>query len=383
MVVAPEFRVFVGNMVTGEIACDLPVSSLSWGMRLNSAGSVDASVKVRAAELRNKNLRNVTAAKKQYLAVSFGNTILEAGPIWKRNNKNTNGELKLGAEGIWSMLDKVKALNWAQIGAGIWPQRTSLDYTGMSLGSIAVQLVRDSVFGNPLNPGLPIILPDILDVGTNERHYKGYELPWLGDLLKKLTQVQNGPDIRFQPRFNPADPTRIEWVMTTGTTASPLLYQAGADWMWDGTVEESGVSDITTSEDATGMGDRAWQPGAGSELDMRLAAAQDTSLISEAGYPWTEIDSASKDVEDQGLLQAYADAAMAAARRPIETWDLSVRANTSPTLGQYLPGDFAKINVPGNNPMIEPGIRRVRVMAIDGSNSMNVKLTPAPMPVGV
>jgi hypothetical protein len=383
MVVAPEFRVFVGNMVTGEITCDLPVSSHSWALRLNAAGSVDASVKVRSAELRNKNLRNVTAAKKQYLAVSFGNTILEAGPIWKRNNKNTNGELKLGAEGIWSLLDKTKALNWEQINAGVWPQRSSLDFAGLSLGSIAVELVRRSVFGNPLNPGLPIVLPEILESGDHERTYKGYELPWLGDLLRKLTQVEDGPDIRFQPRFNGADPTRIEWVMTHGTQASPLLYQTGADWTWDGTVEESGVSDITTAEDGSGMADRVWQPGTGSELDMRLAAAQDLTLITEAGYPWTEADSASKDVEDQGILQSHANAGIAAARRPVETWDLSVRADTSPMLGQYLPGDFAQINVPDDNPMIEPGLRRVRLMAIDGSNSMNVKLTPAPMPAGV
>lgn len=382
MVVAPEFRVFVGSMVTGEITCDLPVSSLGWGMRLNGAGPVDASVKAMAEELRGKDLRNVTATKKQYLAVSYGKTILEAGPIWKRNNKNTNGELKLGAEGIWSILDKTKALNWEQINAGVNVQRSSLDFAGLSLGSIASELVRRSVFMNPQNPGLPIVLPDVLEAGTNERHYKGYELPYLGDLLRKLTQVEDGPDIRFQPRFS-ADPTRIEWVMTHGTSASPLLYQAGSDWMWDGTVEESGVSDITTSEDGSGMADRVWQPGAGSELEMKLATAQDLNLIQDADYPWTEGDAASKDVEDEGVLQGHANAAMAAARRPVETWDLSVRADTSPILGEYLPGDFAQIHVPANNPMVEAGIRRVRIMAVDGNNTMNVKLTPAPMPAGV
>lgn len=382
MVVAPEFRVFVGSMVTGEITCDLPASSLTWGMRLNGAGPVDVSVKALAEELRGKDLRNVTAAKKQYLAVSYGKTILEAGPIWKRNNKNTNGELKLGAEGIWSLLDRVKALNWQQINSGVSVQRSSLDFAGLSLGSIARELVRRSVFGNPNNPGLPIVLPDVLEPGSHERHYKGYELPYLGALLKKLTQVEDGPDIRFQPRFS-ADPTRIEWVMTHGTPASPLLYQSGPDWIWDGTVEESGVSDITTSDDASGMADQVWQPGAGSELEMKLATARDTSLIATAGYPWTEGDAASKDVEDQAVLQGHANAAMAAARRPVETWDVSVRADLNPQLGDYLPGDFAQFQVPDNNPMIEAGARRVRIMAVDGSNSMNVKLTPAPMPAGV
>lgn len=383
MVVDPEFRVFVGNMVTGQITCDLPVSSLSWGQRVNGPGPIDVTTKALAEELRGKDLRNATAEKKQYLAVSFGKTILEAGPIWKRDYDAVTGELKLGAAGIWSLLDKVKVLNWAQITAGTPVTRTSMDLTGLSLGSIAREVIRLSVFGNPDNPGLPIVLPDILEAGTNERHYKGYELAWVGDVLRKLAGVEDGPDIRLQPRFNGSDPTRIEWAMTHGSTASPLLYQAGDDWIWDATVEESGVSGISLQTDGSGMADRVWQPGTGSELEMKLATAQDTTLITTAGYPWTEADAASKDVEDPGILQTHANAGMAAARRPIETWSVNVRANTSPQLGAYTPGDFAEINVPAGNPMIDPGRSRIRLMAVDGDNTMTVKLTPAPMPAGV
>lgn len=383
MVVAPEWRVFIGNMVSGLITADLPVASQSWGQRLNGAGPLDVTTKALSEELRNKDLRNITAAKKNYLAVSYGNTILEAGPIWQRDYDHNTGVLKLGAEGLWSILDRIKALNWAQIVAGTSVTRTSLDLTGLSLGSIARELVRLSIFGNPYNPGLPIVLPDVLESGTNERHYEGYKLAWLGDLLTKLTQVEDGPDIAFRPRFNGADQTRIEWVMTHGSTASPLLYQGGDDWIWDGKVEESGVSAIGVKEDGRGMADRVWQPGAGSELEMKLATAQDLSLIQNAGYPWTEADAASKDVEDLTILQGHTAYAMAAARRPVETWNLSVRANTSPVLGNYSPGDFAQLTVPEGNPMIEAGVRRVRLMAIDGDGTSTVKLTPAPMPAGV
>lgn len=382
MVVAPGFRVFIGNMVTGQITADLPAASQSWGMRLNGAGPLDLATRALSEELRASDIRNLTAPKKNYLAVAYGNTILEAGPIWKRDYVARTGVLKLGGEGLWSILDKVKALNWAQIAAGTPVTGSVLDITGLSLGSIARELVRLSIFGNPYNPGLPIVLPD-LEAGTQERHLKGYELPYLGDLLRKLTEVDGGPDIAFRPRYNAADRTRIEWVMTHGSPAAPLLYQGGDDWMWDGTVDESGVSDIGVKEDGSGMADRVWQPGAGSELEMKLATAQDLDLIQFAAYPWTEADAASKDVEDQGILQGHADYAMAVARRPVETWDLTVRADASPLLGQYAPGDFAKITVPRNNPMIESGVRRVRLMAIDGDNTHTVALTPAPMPAGV
>lgn len=381
MVVAPGFRVFIGNMVTGQITADLPAASHSWGLRLNGAGPLDLTTRALSEELKASDVRNLTAPKKNYLAVAYGNTILEAGPIWKRDYNARTGVLKIGGEGLWSILDKVKALNWAQIITGTPVTRSILDVTGLSLGSVARELVRLSIFGNPYNPGLPIVLPD-LEAGTHERHPKGYELPYLGDLLRKLTEVNDGPDIAFRPRYA-ADPKYIEWVMVHGSQSSPLLYQTGDDWIWDGNVEESGVSDIGMKEDGSGMADRVWQPGAGSELEMKLATAQDLDLIQHADYPWTEADAASKDVEDQGILQNHADYAMAVARRPVETWDLTVRADTSPLLGQYAPGDFAKITVPKGNPMIEAGVRRVRVMAIDGDNTHTVALTPAPMPAGV
>lgn len=379
--VDPAFRVFVGNMVTGRISCDLPVSAISWGLRLNDAGSIDATTKSLSAQVADIDLRAVTTPRMQFLGVAYEDTILEAGPIWKRDYKPGTGQLKIGASGIWSLFDRTKVLNWAQINAGTPVPRSVLDLTSLSYGSIARELVRLCLAGNPANPGLPVVLPPIV-AGTRERHYKGYELGWLGERLRNLTKIQDGPDISFRPRFNGADPTKVEWVMQHGTDTDPLLYQSGADWIWDATVAESGVSDIGTKDDSTGMADRVWQPGAGSELAMKLATAQDGTLL-EAGFPWSEADAASKDVEDTTILQAYANAALAAARRPVETWSVEVRADNSPKLGSYLPGEFARINIPEGNPMIEAGEQRVRIMAIDGDGSQTVKLTPAPMPGGV
>lgn len=379
--VDPAFRVFVGNMVTGRISCDLPASTVGWGLRLNDAGSIDVTAKALSSHLAAIDVRAVTTPRMQFLGVSYEDTILEAGPIWKRDYKPGTGLLKIGAAGIWSLFDKIKVLNWAQINAGTPVPRSVIDLNSLSYGSIARELVRLCISGNPANPGLPIVLPPVIS-GTNERHYKGYELGWLGERLRNLTKVQDGPDLRFQPRFNGADPTRVEWVMQHGTDADPLLYQTGSDWIWDATVAESGVSDIGTKDDSTEMADRVWQPGAGSELAMKLATAQDATLLA-AGFPWTEADAASKDVEDTAILQSYANAALAAARRPVETWSIEVRAGNDPKLGSYLPGEFATINIPDGNPMIEAGQRRVRIMAIDGDGSQTVKLTPAPMPGGV
>jgi len=375
--VVDNFRVFVGDMVTGRITTDLPVSAMSWGMRLNDAGPLDATVKVRSREVSRLEIRAATAPLKQFIGCSYGSTILEAGPIWKRTYDPKSETLQIAGAGIWSILDAVKSLPWVALAGGVSPAAVSLDIVDKSLGSIARELVRISIQTNPDNPGLPLVLPDIIP-STNFRHYPGHQLSWVGDLLRNLTKVQRGPDIAFRPRFNGADATKVEWVMTHGTEANPLLTQAGPDWIWDGRVEKSGVVGFGATEDATGMAAKVYQPGAGNEAAMLLKSAQDKTLVN-AGYPWTEKDAASKDVLDLTILQAGADEAMAAAKYPVENWSVSVRADSDPKLGSYSPGEWAQAIIPKDHPILVPGPFRTRMMAIDGDHTSTVKISLAPI----
>lgn len=378
MVVNDEFQVLVGSVVTGRIDAYLPTSSVSWGMRLNDAGPVEVSVPVKAFEAQNLDPRSTCASLRQFLAVAYRGRVLEAGPIWKRAYDPKKEVMKITAAGIWTLFDAVKALPWYALAQGVSPTRVTLSITQKTLGSIARELVRIAIFTNPKNPGLPIVLPDLVE-DINKRNYNGFALPWLGGLLRNLTNVKGGPDLRFRPEFNPTDPRYIRWVMTHGTRDTPLLTQSGPDWVWDATAPITPISDLGWAEDATKMAARAWQPGAGAEQEMKLKWADDTTLIDDAGYPWTEVDIAMKDIEDLDLLQDYANAGIAAARFPIETWTTTVRANEHPRLGDYLPGDWARLIIPDSHPMIPGGPSRARIMAIDGDDTNDVKISFAPI----
>lgn len=389
MVVTEGFRVFLCDTVTGLITADVPVSKLSWGERLNDAGSVQATLPVMARELRNLDIRNATTVLRQSLGVAYGGRILECGPIWEQDYDAEKEELALTAAGLWSIFDSRKALPGNAPGSalsttGASPAAATLSLRNLTLGSIARELVRVSIQDNPftradgLNAGsLNIVLPPKV-AGSNERNYYGYDLGWVGDRLRELTGVQDGPDIRFRPRFMESDPTRVEWVLETGTDDNPLLQQDGPDWAWDASVERSGVARLGVKRSAKGMGFRAWVPGNGQERDMKIAWSTDPTLP-KLGFPWVEADSASKQVEDPRVLQSASDRLLADSRYPWDTWSLSVRADTEPVLGRYLPGDWATITVGKGHPMIPAGTYSVRIMAVDGDESQVVKLTVAPI----
>ena len=94
---------------------------------------------------------------------------------------------------------------------------------------------------------LPITFEDDM-AGTYERNIKGAELKLIGDLLINLTEVQNGPDIRFQPRLT-TDGLGYEWLLKTG---KPRLT-GNTTTIWDTSLPGNTVSDLTISQDANDL----------------------------------------------------------------------------------------------------------------------------------
>ncbi|YP_010678201.1 minor tail protein [Arthrobacter phage Reedo] len=390
--VVEGFQVFLANTVTGKVTSFIPPSKVSWGMRLNGAGPVQATLKLTSKELQNLDVRMATMVLRQSLGISYNGTILECGPIWEQDYDAETEELALTASGLWSIFDTRKALPGNAPGAALTssdtptkkPTEAVLSLKNLSLGSIARELVRVSIQDNPFtrpdgtNAGaLNIVLPPSV-AGTNERNYMGYDLGYIGERLKQLTEVQDGPDIRFRPRFKEDDRTVVEWLLETGTAEAPLLQQTGPDWIWDTSVANSGVVKLGVKRSAAGMAARAWVPGNGQERNMKLGWSTDLSLV-DAGFPWTETDVASKDVENQTVLQAAADRLLADSLAPWDEWNLQVHAEQAPRLGAYQPGEWAQVIVGPGHPMIPADTYRVRIMAVDGDHSETVKLTVAPI----
>jgi len=384
MVVNNEFRAFICEAKTGKILTDIPVVDPKWGLRLNDGGPLSATILATSKEARDLDLKSLTTAHRRFLGFAVGDYVIDAGPIQSRSYKAGTGRLEVTAASLWRIFDRRKALPGAALSQGAspatkWSLRIPAGSGTTSLGSIARELVRVSIEDNPYANGtagqLNIVLPPV-EAGGHYRTYHGYDLRWQGEVLRQLTEVIGGPDIRFRPRFSGSDPTTVEWVLETGTEADPLLHQDGPDWVWDGSRPESGVVGFDADEDGSDVASRAWAPGSGQERDMMLGKATDTTLV-DLDWPWLETDSASKQEENQEVLDGQAEQTIQEAAGPLTSFSIEVRTDREPVLGKYLPGDFAEVIVPQGHAILAPGPVRVRIMAIDGDGSRTVKLTVA------
>ncbi|AOZ65122.1 minor tail protein [Arthrobacter phage Greenhouse] len=381
MVVDDSFRVFVGDVRTGRVNATIPTSSFKWGIRLNAAGPINATIQTASEEAKFLDLRNLTLTKKQFLGVAYNDTILECGPIWKRGFNPRTYQLTLQAQGLWSIFDRRKNVPGAALRAigdpaRVEPALAKYKVQGKHLGSIAREIVRRSIQDNPYGGDLPVSLPADI-AGTHEREYFGYNLGWIGDDLRELTGVQGGPDLRFRPRFKAGDPSRVEWVLEHGTV--DILQQVGPDWRWDASVEKTPVAEYGVDQDGSEMADFAWAPGSGQEEAMPVRTARNLKLLN-AGYPWTETENGNSQEENPVVLQGLANRTISDRVLPWDGWSMVVKANGNPKLGSYLPGDWAKVRTPNNHPILPPNRdAKVRLLSIDGDHTNNVSMGVAPI----
>lgn len=374
-------RIYAGDLMTGQLWAELPVTSASWTAEHRGEGKVEATVQL-VGEVLDRFpaiVENLAPWRCFLAAITDDGTVLEAGPIRPHSYADDSGSLKVSASGLRAyfarrFLEPVLASGW---------QRWEVTYSGLSLGTIAKRIVQLAMS----HPGgeLPIDLPAD-EAGTNTRTYYGFELGRISERLRQIEDVDNGPDLRFEPYLTAGGALgAIRWRMLTGSTANPELTQynrpgtALADHVWDRTAPKTPVVSLGVSIDPDEMGDRGWVTGSGSDNQLMMSR-RDFGGLRAAGLPLLEVDESRTTVVHQATLDRYAIALARRAQKPWQTWTMSVRPDITPRLGVYRPGDWARIYVGDNHPYIpaRTGYYRTRIMAVQGGLDGAVALTLAP-----
>lgn len=250
----------------------------------------------------------------------------------------------------------------------VWLARSQVALRGMSLGTIAQELVRLSTEAK-LGGDLPIryASPREQSSRLNERTYEGWNLSnnGLWKRLEELTAVRNGPDIAFRPEWVDDERTRVRWAMFHGTAAQPTIAQ---DWTMDldTTAEESVVASVGLKSDVSALTQRVYWTGAGEGAGTLVRMAQNDAALEE-WMPLLETVGATSDTENGALVQAHADAALAAGSQPIHQLSIEVDGSDDRArIGRWRVGDSAMVTVAGWL-RIPDGTRPFKVISASGS----------------
>lgn len=356
---------------TGQIGPKLDVQTASWSISLNTIETLQIDIK-KASLPTGLDFSLWLAPWWAGVLLMYDNTPVFAGPIVSRPNEDFFN-LSLSCSGIRSILMKrfetQEMIDWSGLA------KTTIAYHGMSLGTIAKNIVKSV----QLKPGgaLPIAypVPDELhtDDADHQRTYQGFNVQNLNAdaLLTELSGVHLGPDVMFKPRIQNGN--QVIWDMWTGTEAQPRIYQAQTN-IWDTTPVKGSVSQLAIVSTGNYLTNRVYSLGAGTDQGTLITVSQDLSSIPQ-GFPLLETSvNAAVQSTDKSVVQRQGDGSLAANLDILRELTLEVDITGVYPISTFYPGDLVRIVTKGWV-TLKDGVHDCRLLNMTGDLTTIARLS--------
>lgn len=375
----PTWTYLIGDLRTNLILEEIPLSGVRWSKRLNDSGTLSGTWQLGPSEIRNAYL--LTTPARSTIFVLRDSQPIWAGIIWTRSYDSVSQRLTIGCADFWSYFDHRKVLSaFNPVGQDVsYVAARQTSYTQIDQNQIARNLVQQAqaASGPAGSAGNVWVTFDTTTSGTlRDRNYYGYELSNVGDMLRNLANVIDGPDMLFDVQAKSSD-FRPKVILRIGT---PLLGQQGARNVWD---VGGNVISYTWPSDGSRMATRAFAVGDGSEKGLLVGYKENVARYS-AGWPLLETEKAYDTVTIPQTLFDHAAADVATARSPVVLPTLRVRGDMLPRLSDFSIGDGGLLVIPPGDVFHRAGLNAaVRVIAMDvrpdSEGGDDVSLTCAPL----
>jgi len=374
--VTAQWTYTVHDLMTNAMLGELPLTGVGYNLVLNDAGQLGGQFQVDGRNNPRKRVPDpydVTMPCRRSVYAWRDGVPQWGGIIWTRKYDSSTGMVDIQCADWWSYFDHRKVLPLLSFPVAVEFEVANLAVgaAGMDQNRIArylVQLAQTHTGGD-----LGLVLDDTTSGIDRDRTWAGYELADVGEELRRLTQVLDGPDIVFGVSTSPDSSGRPVRTMRTG---DPWLGQQGAAWVWE---YDANVTAYTWPSDGTRYAARTFAVGEGMDFGTRIAVTQQL----RDGWPLTETEYAYSSVSTPATLQAHADSDQIVSRLPVVLPTLTVRGDRVPRIGEWGLGDDGRVIIQDDfhSNRIETTMRIIRADVTPGDDSEDerVEFTMAPL----
>lgn len=353
---------------SGIIGPKLNFESVTWSISLNDTESM--KFQLRKSDLPVVNLSVWLSPWWGGVLLMWDDAPVAAGPIVSVPTESFD-DLSIECQGIRAVLARRLVIeeqsDWNKLAT------KSVRYSGLSLGTIAkrvVQLVERKP-GGSLPISFPIPDQTVVNDADHQRNYMSFNLQniFADDVLTKLSNVIDGPDIMFRPRL--IDDNSLTYDMMYGTETNPRLPQKYSP-VWDTTPIAGQVSDLRITRTGAYQTQRVFATGAGIDAGTLIRMSEDLRPTA-AGYPLLESVAPYPSVETPAVLKNHSRGNLQQNRNPLLEISMTVRADGVFPLGTFFPGDLVELYVEGWLGL-KDGPLQARLLNINGDSSADVKM---------
>lgn len=262
------------DMRTGDYIRRIPVGKgTTWAKVINAPGSYSLDVP-RSPLARLSELRTLAKPWEVAVAIMRGRRILQAGPVTRRP---WQGRLKLDGAGYWQYMEKRLVLNHALAskridGEILIDEENPAPEWVMSLTGSYVDIAAKLLAETAKWQAMPLDIPSLTG-GIMIRNYYGFDLATVATRLKQLTELENGPELRFDPYLRPDG--GIRWRLEGDMEILDNV------WEWNTAIPGQGVTVSSLDDDGNGIATDGW--GQGGRNDGILLMTRYTAAPANVG----------------------------------------------------------------------------------------------------
>ena len=384
MAAPPVYTYELRDLKTNTLFEEVPMEDVSFSKVLNDTGSFSGTIQLpqfnSLGQLRD--MYEITTPAHTAVYVFRDSRPSWGGIVWTTGYDSESGKLTLGAADWWSYFDHRRVL--PVLAAEAYTDTTviaelSTVYDNVDQNEIARQLVAQA---QAHTGGTIGIVTDTTTSGfLRDRAYPGFSTTPLGDVLRNLTGIIDGPDIRFDVGPAGADGKPVRRMMI----GDPVLGQQGAPWVWE---YGGAILSYQWPRDATRMRTRSFAIGEGSDKLTPIGAYQDADRYAD-GWPLLEGDSSyDRTSGDTGTLGAHAQADQESVGLPVVLPTIVVRGDHDPAISDVSPGDDGRVIIrdwyhgfapPNGTRGLDTRARIVRLDVKPTADGESVTYTMAPL----
>lgn len=351
----------------GAILAEFEPMKATWQWAGNPAETLDVTINLASIQDSSRAWRNLASEWNHCLAVDIGGGRYIGGPIMPHDFDDDARTLKLTARGIRVLLERQYVLPVSALTVGVVDDNNvprasqntvlaNLDYG--TIGKRLVQQLRTW----PSWSDVPIVFHDDRP-GKRFRTYPALDFENVDAALADLSELENGPDIRFElQKVGDA----FQWEYRSGTETQPRLV---GDSVFAWTLGEA--AELKVKTDPTQMASVFWSVAGRADDKALVAMLYDPTLVNGGGILMHKSTGVSSNETDVLALRRWNVETARTSGKPAEFWTFRVPTNRSPAPFEYAPGDLAEIVITRDTPVaggyLQPGEYQRRIAALSGS----------------
>lgn len=350
---------FIVDTNTGVRQLKVFPAAGSWRRVINGAGSGSHSFRLRTKSARavgRAGWRALTQPWARTLVVCWAGVPVYAGIIQGRNWDTVSGTLTVQHSEVRSIFSRRHPFGVNAYETG------TLTVTNRSLrGALRAVIMAGAGLGS-WRWNLPFVYPDD-EAGTYSKTWSNFSFPLIEEMISDIQDLDGGPDIDFRPQW--AADGSLQWAVRIGSPR--LAYNV---FEWQASAPQSGVTELSVTEDASKQLTGVLTIGEGSEAAIKWGRAPESA---GSQIPYLDTSRPYTSESSQANLDSFARAELATYREPTTQYEMTVLAPQYPGANELVPGSTVRLGVTADE-FLDDGFKSLYLLGLSGDMSAKLKL---------